>query len=103
MNICIMPRLTVTVSEEQDEYLKEQSNEVSEFDSKSDVMRDCINAHQEVSELRTKVKRLENEKRQLIEQHQEHGDLVRFAKDEQRWRRAPLTDRIKWLLWGMDD
>lgn len=98
-----MPRLTITITEDQNEYLDEISGESGEYESKSEAVRNFIQAGERTDELETKVERLQNEKQQLIEQRQEHGDLVEYVEEERSWRRQPLPTRLRWWIFGKDD
>lgn len=77
-----MPRVTATVSDEQNEWLEEKSGDSGEYTSKSEVLRECINRYEEVEDLQMKVNRLQNEKETLIRQKEEHTALVEFARQE---------------------
>lgn len=61
----------------------------------------------EVERLRSDVARLQNEKRQILEQREEHTDLVRAIEREQsredRRAQAGVLTRAKWWLVGMED
>lgn len=60
-----------------------------------------------IEELEQEVERVRREKRQLLEQREEHSELVRAVQeersDQQRKNRAGLGTRLKWWLVGMDD
>lgn len=61
----------------------------------------------EVAELETDVERLQNEKRQILQQREEHTELVRAVERErsiqERKAQAGLGQRAKWAIFGMDD
>jgi Arc/MetJ-type ribon-helix-helix transcriptional regulator len=103
MRVYIMPRVTVSVSEEDKQYLKEKSGDSGEYESMSAVMRDCISAHKRVDELETEVERLQNEKQTLIQDRQERSQLVEYVEEEQTYRQASLPTRAKWWLFGKPD
>lgn len=99
-----MPRLTITLTDEQLELLEEKSGDSGEYESKSEAVRNLIDAgeqaEEELADLRTKVERLEREKRQILEQRQEHTDLVEYVEDELAYREQPLSVRLRWWLFG---
>lgn len=77
-------------------------------------VRACIERSQEldacrerVADLETKVERLEREKRLILEQRDEHSQLVRAVEDqrtlEQERAQAGLATRAKWWLFGRDE
>ena len=72
-----MPRLTITVTDEQAALLEELSGDGGQYESKSAAVRDFIQAGERVAELEQEVERLNRERRQLLEQRKEHGELVR--------------------------
>lgn len=95
-----MPRLTVTITDEQAEWLEEISKEEGEYESKSEAVRNLIQAGERAAELETEIERLRNEKRTLVQQHKEHTDLVEYVSDELSYREAPLSTRLRWFLFG---
>jgi len=102
-----MPRLTVTVDEEHAAVIEELSSDDGEYASKSEAMRACIQAYERVAELETENDRLRREKRAVIEQRDEHRELVEYVegerelqKMERERRNAPLWERIKWFVLG---
>lgn len=98
----IMPRITVSVSEEQDEILADLAADDGPYESKSEAMRSFINADEQVRELEQEVERLNRERRQLLEQRSENTELRRYVEDEQRYRQAGLMQRLKWWVRGME-
>ncbi|WP_222913348.1 hypothetical protein [Natrinema sp. SYSU A 869] len=81
----------------------------SEYEEKVDELRTEHEAEldelrteheQEVNELRRDVKRLRNEKQALIADREEKRELVKYVEDEQSYREAPLTTRLRWWVWG---
>ncbi|WP_227778318.1 ribbon-helix-helix domain-containing protein [Haladaptatus pallidirubidus] len=126
-----MPRISITVPDELDEYLNQQSSESGDFDSKSEMVRESIRSmkdgddgvdelereleeqqshyEDEIDKLETVVERLENEKRTILSQREENQELVKWAKEEQSLQRrreerqtAPVWKRAKWWLTGYD-
>lgn len=78
----------------------------------AEAVRQCLRRSQnvdelekEIAELQTDVERLQNEKQQILEQREEHSQLVR-AVDRQRTleeqkAEAGVATRAKWYLFGM--
>lgn len=106
-----MPRITVTITDDQAELLEEKTGEGGEYESKSEAVRSFIQEYERLSgrveELETENQRLHRERRQLLEQREEHTDLVRAVESErtlaERRARAGLLTKAKWALFGMDD
>ena len=102
-----MPRLTITVTDEQAALLEELSGDDGQYESKSAAVRDFIQAGERVAELEREVERLNRERRQLLEQRQEHSELVRYAEDQREQeksaherRKKPAWTRAWWWLTG---
>ena len=106
-----MPRLTITVTEEQSELLDELSGDDGPYESKSEAVRSFIESGETSEELRQEVDRLNRERRQLLEQRDENQELVEFASEtrsvlerrEQRSeiiRTAPVWRRALWWFLG---
>jgi Arc/MetJ-type ribon-helix-helix transcriptional regulator len=102
-----MPRLTITVTDEQATLLEELSGDDDQYESKSAAVRDFIQAGEQVAELEREVERLNRERRQLLEQRAEHDDLVRYAEDQrgqeqraQQRREKPVWTRVRWWVLG---
>lgn len=100
VKICIMPRLTVTLTEEQAELVCELSGDGEPYESKSEVVRNLIQAGERVEELEAEVERLEQEKRLILEERQEKRELARYVEDELSYREAGLATRVRWWLFG---
>lgn len=66
-----MPRLTVTISDEHERILEEQSDGGEAFRSKSEVVRECIEAYERVEDLSNQMACLEAEVDMLREQREQ--------------------------------
>ena len=95
-----MPRLTVTIDEDQKAFLEEKSGDDGPYESKSEAVRKCIQAYERVEELEREVERLRNEKRTILEQREENNELTRYVEEERSWRQAGIVTRAKWWIWG---
>lgn len=92
-----MPRLTITLTEEQAELVEELSQDGGPYESKSEAVRNLIQAGERVEELETKVDRLEREKLLILEERQEKQELVRYIEDR---KEGSFVDRVRWFLFG---
>ena len=83
-------------------------------DSDAEAVRECIRRSQRLDECRDRVAELEQEldratreRRQLLEQREEHSQLVAAVERErsiqERKAQAGLGQRVKWAIFGMDD
>jgi septal ring factor EnvC (AmiA/AmiB activator) len=78
--------------------------------SDAEAVRECIRRSQSlgelearVADLETDVERLRSEKRTLIRDREERGELVAYVEAEEQRRRAGLLTRSKWWLFGRDE
>lgn len=95
-----MPRLTVTLTEEQAERVEELSGDSGEYESKSEVVRTFIDRGERVPDLERTVERLQREKRLILEERDEKNELARYVEDELQYREQDLRTRLKWWLFG---
>lgn len=117
-----MPRLTITLDEEQDALLEEMTGEDGEYDSKSEAVRTIIQQYEEyvqqltarderIADLEQEVERLKREKRQILAEREEKKELVEYAKAEKTaierreereraWETAPIWRTLRWKLFG---
>lgn len=106
VKVFTVPRLTITIDEEQAELLEEKTGEGAEYESKSEAVRMLIQrgerADQRIAELEAERDRLERKLTAALETREEHTDLVRYVEEERTYRSAGLTTRVKWWLFGMN-
>ena len=102
-----MPRLTITVTDEQNELLAELSSDEGPYESKSEAVRSFIESGEDTEQLRREVERLNRERRQLLEQREENQQLARFAEEQQSVlerqearRSRPIWTRAYRLVFG---
>jgi Arc/MetJ-type ribon-helix-helix transcriptional regulator len=81
------------------EYIREELRAAEELRERVDALEE------EVADLETELERVHREKRQVLEQREEHGELVAAVQEErdaeQRRREAGVMTRAKWWLTGM--
>lgn len=102
-----MPRVSASVTDEQAELIEDLAGSDGPYESKSEVLRECIKAYNRVDKVEAENDRLHRERRQLLEQREEHNDLVRYTEDqreqEQRAREKeeqPVWTRATWWFFG---
>lgn len=118
-----MPRLTITIDDDQGELLDEISGEGGEYESKSAAVRDFIQAGEERRELQEEIERLRDRldsredrieelesqlrKRSNIEEKIEdlpskiHGAETYTERRQRKLDEASITQRLKWRLTGV--
>jgi len=82
-----MPRLTVTIDDDQDELLEAVAGEDGEYESKSAAVRDFIQAGEERQELEAEIRRL----RDRLESRNERIDEL----ESQLRKRSNIEDKIE--------
>ena len=99
-----MPRITVTISDELDEYLEDNSGDDEEFDSKSEVMRHLANRGLEADDLEREIElkqnKIEDLERQMgaRDQVEEKVDvLAKRIEEEQSAPNRPFF--VEWVQW----
>jgi Arc/MetJ-type ribon-helix-helix transcriptional regulator len=104
-----MPRLSITLTDEQDNRIEELV-ESEEYSSKNAVVQDWFERGEKVNQLESELERCRRARRQLLEQREENKELVRYAESEREAaerredrRSAPAWRRAKWWLLGTPD
>lgn len=90
---------TVTARVESDTYDEIQDRSGDER-SKSAVTRELIRRGLEAEEIEAERDRLDQHLKQLLQERDEHRQLVEYVEDEQSWRKAPIWKRAKWWVLG---
>jgi metal-responsive CopG/Arc/MetJ family transcriptional regulator len=106
-----MEQITLRIPQETLESLESEAEEhgVSRsehirtvLESRNEHEENTAELRSEIDDLETTVERLQNEKRMLLEQTDEHSQLVRYVESEQSYREASLPQRLKWWVFGRD-
>ena len=111
-----MPRLTITIDDDQSELLDELTQEGGKYESKSAAVRDFIQAGKERHELQNELERKKDRIQTLEEQLERRHDLKNEIQElpdkvrgepsysERRQRKldqASLGQRLKWKVTGV--
>lgn len=106
-----VPRLTITITDEQDALLNEKTGDCGKYESKSEAVRSFIQRGEEATR---RIDALENENERLRRQLQARNareddvtELVEYVEQERTLRErreerrdAPAWTRAKWWLLG---
>lgn len=124
-----MRRTTISITDEQGEFLDELTADDGPYESVSEAVREFIHQYERgakleqanerikqerigeyedrIADLERENERLHRERRQLLEQREEHQELVRHVEDERKDREhrrersnAPVWRRAKWWVFG---
>jgi len=104
-----MKRVTVSLEEPQLDTLDEIQEEEN-IDSRSEALRELFRRYEELNQeyetLHNQYEESEQKLKKVLEQQEEHTELVEYVQDErtaeQRWREAGIGKRLKWKIFGME-
>ena len=103
-----MEKVSISLPSEQVRRLEDMVG--SECDNRSEAARKTIEKGFEHDELEQQVERLQNEKRLILEQRDDHNELIRHVEDEREEREqrrerrnAPVWRRAKWWVLGRSE
>lgn len=71
-----------------------------EYENRSEAVRGVLDKGFAYDEIQATADRLERQLAQVIDERDEHQDLVAYVEEEQSWREAPLSTRVKWWVLG---
>lgn len=104
-----MSRLSVSLTEEQEDWIEEKVEVDDAYESKSALVRECIRRYERVDELEARLGDLQRQLREANSCNDDVDELAEYVegerelqREERERRRAPLMQRVKWLLWGYD-
>lgn len=97
-----MSRLTVSLTEREEEIIKEKVDDGDEYDSRSAFVRSCVNSYERAEQLQHRIDELERdleERRETIAELQEVADRVESLETElervKREKREILDQRTE--------
>ena len=111
-----MQKVTFSLTDDHLETIEEWQEE-HDISSRSEALRRFIEDYEELhtryeelhtqgEELQTELEQERNRNKMILEQREEHTELVKYVQDErtveQKWREAGIGQRLKWRLFGMD-
>ena len=104
-----MPRLTVSISEDQQSFIEEKAGDGRPYESKSAFVRECLQRYEQVDELEAQVNDLQNQLRAANSKNDDMDDLAEYVQGERELqsmererRNAPIWDRVRWLIFGRE-
>jgi Arc/MetJ-type ribon-helix-helix transcriptional regulator len=104
-----MTRLTITISDTEEEMIDENVGEGNEYESKSAFVRAAIQRYERAAELEAKTDDLQRQLREANRHNDDVTDLAEYVDrerqlriEERERRRAPLRKRIEWFVFGYD-
>jgi len=111
-----MQKVTFSLTDDHLDTINEFQEE-NDISSRSEALRRFIDDYEELhteyeelhtqcEELQTELEQERNRNKMILEQREEHTELVKYVQDErtaeQKWREAGIGQRLKWRLFGMD-
>jgi Arc/MetJ-type ribon-helix-helix transcriptional regulator len=104
-----MTRLTISISESEEELIEAKVGEGAEYESKSAFVRECMQRYEHSRQLEARVDDLQRQLREANRQNEDVEELANYIErekqlqiDEREKRNAPLLKRIEWLLFGFN-
>ena len=94
---------TVTTRVESDTYDEIEELAAERDVSKSEVARQLIEKGREYDDLENERDRLERKLTAVNRRESEVTELVEYVEEEKSYRKASLTQRLKWWVTGMPD
>ena len=73
-----------------------------EYENRSEAVRGVLDKGFAYDEIQATADRLERQLAQILDEREEHQELVAYVEEEQSWREAPLSTRVKWWVFGKD-
>ena len=93
-------KISVTLRSEQ---VGELSDLVGkEYENRSEAVRGVLDKGFAYDEIQATADRLERQLAQVIDEREERQEIVAYVEEEQSWREAPLSTRVKWWVFGKD-
>jgi Arc/MetJ-type ribon-helix-helix transcriptional regulator len=73
-----------------------------EYENRSEAVRGLLDKGFAYDEIEATADRLERQLAQVIDERDDHQEIVAYVEEEQTWREAPLLTRMKWWLYGKE-
>jgi len=96
-----MKTITIRIPEDDLESIDEEAGEHDA--TRSEYVRTLIERGRGYEDLQRERDRLDRELAQLLDQREEHTELVRYVEEERSWREQSLGTRLRWWLLGKGD
>ena len=71
-----------------------------EYENRSEAVRGVLDKGFAYDEIEATADRRERQLAQVIDGREEHQEIVAYVEEEQSWREAPLSTRMKWWVFG---
>lgn len=91
-------KISVTLRSEQVGKLSDLVGD--EYENRSEAVRGLLDKGFAYDEIEATADRLERQLAQVIDERDDHQEIVAYVEEEQTWREAPLLTRMKWWLYG---
>jgi metal-responsive CopG/Arc/MetJ family transcriptional regulator len=91
-------KISVTLRSEQVGELSDLVGD--EYENRSEAVRGVLDKGFAYDEIQATADRLERQLAQVIDEREERQEIVAYVEEEQSWREAPLSARVKWWVFG---
>jgi len=99
-----MDKITVSLTDENLTQIEaiQEAEDLSRSAAIREILEQYDDLQTEYEDLHTKYEQLNKQHTQLLNRYDERESLVEFVKTEQKKRKASISTRLKWFLFGMD-
>ena len=99
-----MDKITVSLTDENLTQIEaiQEAEDLSRSAAIREILEQYDDLQTEYADLHTKYEQLNKQHTQLLNRYDERESLVEFVKTEQKKRKASISTRLKWFLFGMD-
>ena len=91
-------KISVTLRSEQVGELSDLVGD--EYENRSEAVRGVLDKGFAYDEIQATADRLERQLAQVIDEREKNQQIVAYVEEEQSWREAPLSTRVKWWVFG---
>ena len=93
-------KISVTLRSEQVGELSDLVGD--EYENRSEAVRGVLDKGFAYDEIAATADRRERQLAQILDERDDHQEIVAYVEEEQSWREAPLSTRVKWWVFGKD-
>jgi Arc/MetJ-type ribon-helix-helix transcriptional regulator len=71
-----------------------------EYENRSEAVRGVLDKGFGYDEIEATADRRERQLAQILDERDDHQEIVAYVDEERSWREAPLSTRMKWWVFG---
>jgi len=70
------------------------------YENRSEAVRGVLDKGFAYDEIEETADRRERQLAQILDERDDHQEIVAYVEEERSWREAPLSTRMKWWVFG---